>query len=163
VNVIPPTLRRYRVEAETIELTGEFLARRGEAGLEATVLWLGRVVDPETAEVIAPFAPEQIAYRSEEGVAVEVTQDGLSELISELPDGVFVLCRVHSHPGAAYHSDTDDENMIIGHPGAISIVVPHFAREPIDLAHCSVNELQADGSWRELGAGEVRERFEVAR
>jgi hypothetical protein len=51
--------------------------------------------------------------------------------------------------------------MIIGHPGAISIVVPDFAAEAIELVRCSVNELQRDGSWRELGADEVRERFEV--
>lgn len=161
VNVIPSTLRNYRVAADTIDVTGEFLARRGSAGLEATVLWLGRIVDATTAEVIAPYAPEQIAFRSEDGAAVEVTQDGLSELISKLPDGVLALCRVHSHPGEAYHSETDDQNLIIGHPGAISIVVPDFARDPIELARCSVNELQRDGNWRELAADEIRQRFEV--
>lgn len=161
MNVIPPTLRRYRIAAETIDLTREFLARRGRERLEATVLWLGRVIDDVTAEVLVPFAPDQVAYRSPDGVAVEVTAEGLSDLISQLPEGVFVLCRVHSHPGEAFHSDTDDQNMIIGHPGAISIVVPDFAREAIELAYCSVNELQPDGSWRELGADEVRERFEV--
>jgi hypothetical protein len=49
VNVIPPTLRRYRIGADTIAATRDFLARRGSDGLEATVLWLGRVVDDTTA------------------------------------------------------------------------------------------------------------------
>ncbi len=39
----------------------------------------------------------------------------------------------------------------------------HLAREPIDLARCSVNELQADGSWKELSQREVKQRFEVTR
>jgi hypothetical protein len=163
VNRIPATLRRYLVGVDTLEWTQDFLAGRGREGLEATVLWLGRIVDDATAEVLLPYAPEQIAYRSSDGVAVEVTADGLSRLISDLPDGAFALCRVHSHPGAAYHSDLDDQNMIIGHPGAISIVVPDFARDPIDLSACSVNELKPDGRWRELSRDEVQRRFEVRR
>jgi hypothetical protein len=161
VSRIPITLRYYKIDQETIEATQSFLCRRGEQGLEATVLWLGRMIDETTAAVLSPYAPEQIAYRSEDGVAVEVTADGLSELIGELPDGIFVLCRVHSHPREAFHSDTDDENLIIAHPGAISIVVPDFARRPIQLGRCSVNELQPDGSWRELDPAEVQERFQV--
>ncbi|HTU78902.1 MAG TPA: hypothetical protein VMF09_09110 [Solirubrobacteraceae bacterium] len=102
-----------------------------------------------------------MAYKSEEGVAVQVTEAGLSHLISALPTGVFVLCRVHSHPTDAYHSETDDTNMIISHPRAISIVVPFFARAPIVLTECSVNELEYGRGWRELTAAEVRERFEV--
>ena len=158
---IPPTVHRYRVSADTIDRTRRFLGRRGEHGLEATVLWLGRVINQTTAEILIPYAPEQIAYRSEDGVAVEVTAEGLSNLISKLPEGIFVLCRVHSHPSKAYHSDTDDQNLIIAHPGAISIVVPDFARDPIKLSGCSVNELQPDGRWRELTHDEVAWRFAV--
>lgn len=158
---LPTTLARYLIAAETIESTQQFLAERGVEGLEATVLWLGRALDDTSAEILGPYAPEQIAYRSEDGVAVEVTAEGLTRLISALPDGVAVLCRVHSHPGEAYHSALDDQNMIIAHPGAISIVVPDFAQAPIELERCSINELDGDGRWRELTADEVRTRFEV--
>jgi hypothetical protein len=161
MNRIPRTLRRYVVSSETIDRTRRFLADRGKSGFEATVLWLGRVIDETTAEILSPYEPEQVGYRSQDGVAVEVTAEGLSTLISELPDGVFVLCRVHTHPGDAYHSDLDDQNLIIAHPGAISIVVPDFARRPIELTGCSVNELGNDGRWRELSSYEVGERFEV--
>src|SRR5439155_1750856 len=83
-----------------------------------------------------------------DGVAVEVTQRGLAEMISALPAGVFVLARVHSHPSAAFHSPLDDENMLISHEGAISIVVPHFARSGMELATCSINELRHGQGWR---------------
>lgn len=158
---VPPTLTNYTVGTRTLELTGEFLQERGDHGLEGVVLWLGRPRDDVHADILAPYAPEQVAYQSEDGVAVQVTEDGLSRLISAMPPGVFVLCRVHSHPTDAYHSETDDTNMIISHPGAISIVVPFFARDPIVLAECSVNELEYGRGWRELSAAEVRERFEV--
>jgi Prokaryotic homologs of the JAB domain len=158
---VPATLRYYRVSAETIEVTRDFLRRRGEEGFEAVVLWLGKPEDEQRAEIVAPYVPEQIAYRSADGVAVRVSDDGLSTLISALPAGVFVLCRVHSHPGPAFHSETDDDNMIISHQGAISIVVPFFAREPIEPTRCSINELDHATGWRELNVDEIRERFQV--
>lgn len=158
---VPPTLTHYTLASRTLTLTRDFLQERGDQGLEGVVLWLGRPRDDRHAEVMAPYAPEQVAHRSDEGVAVQVTEDGLSRLISALPPGVFVLCRVHSHPTNAYHSDLDDTNMIISHPGAISIVVSFFARAPIVLSECSVNELEHGHGWRELTTTEVLERFEV--
>lgn len=159
--IIPATLRRYRLRAETLDETRAFLLERGAGGLEAVVLWLGAIIDDYTAEIARAYVPEQIARRSEDGVSVEVTQDGLAHLIAALPPDLFVLVRVHSHPGGAYHSELDDLNMLISHQHAISIVVPNFAIEPIDLAACSVNELEHGRGWRELALDEVAERFEV--
>lgn len=161
--VIPPTLRNYVVPQHVLRQTRDFLFERGEHGVEAVVLWLGEVVDEENAIVLAAYVPDQIARRSEYGVSVEVTQEGLTRLISQLPEGIFVLIRVHSHPTEPYHSDVDDDNMLISHRNAISIVVPFFARNAIELASCSVNELQEDGHWRELDTLEVDRRFKVVR
>ena len=88
-------------------------------------------------------------------------QDALAELISALPEGTAILARVHSHPGKAYHSDLDDTNMLIAHQGAISIVVPDFARETVRLDRCSMNVLDHETGWRELSRRQVQERFEV--
>jgi hypothetical protein len=158
---IPPTLRNYTIPQRVLEQTREFLRERGERGVEGVVLWLGEIVDDETGSVLAAYIPEQIAHRSELGVAVEVTQEGLTRLIGGLPEGVFVLIRVHSHPSDAFHSDLDDDNMLISHANAISIVVPDFARDPIVVEHCSVNELRHDAGWVELDPAEVRARFRV--
>ena len=158
---IPPTLRNYVIPRHVLERTREFLSERGERGVEGVVLWLGEIVDDDTGSVIAAYVPEQITHRSELGVAVEVTKEGLTRLITGLPDGVFVLIRVHSHPTDAFHSDLDDDNMLISHANAISIVVPDFAREPIVLERCSVNELRHDAGWVELDPDEVRGRFRV--
>src|SRR5690348_11963781 len=80
--VIPPTLRNYLIPETVINQTREFLRERGEEGLEAVVLWLGEVVDDENASILAAYVPEQIGHRTEYGVAVEVTQQGLTRLIS---------------------------------------------------------------------------------
>jgi hypothetical protein len=159
---VPPTLRHYSLRLEILEQTADFLRHRGEEGVEATVIWLGRVIDETHAEILHAYAPDQIGYASDEGVAVEVTQRGLAEMISALPEGVFALIRVHSHPSAAYHSPLDDDNMLISHERAISIVVPFFGRDGVELEACSVNELRHGRSWRELDASEVAERFTVS-
>lgn len=157
---IPPTLRNYVVPQRVLDDTRAFLRERGESGVEGVVLWIGEVVDDMTAAVLAAYIPEQIARRSLLGVSVEVTQEGLTHLISRLPEGVFVLIRVHSHPTEAFHSELDDDNMLISHAHAISVVVPEFAAEPIRLDRCSVNELHGN-RWVELGRDEVRQRFTV--
>ena len=157
---IPPTLRNYVIPQHVLDQTREFLRERGEHGVEGVVLWLGEIVDDETGAVLAAYVPEQIGRCSELGVSVEVTAEGLTRLISDLPAGVFVLIRVHSHPTDAYHSDLDDDNMLISHPNAISIVVPDVS---IARARCSINPLRPGGGWVEPPPADVRNRFRVTR
>lgn len=158
---VPETLRNYVVAARVLSETRELLAEPGAEQMEAVVVWIGTIDNDTSAHIVAAVRPGQIAYRSAAGCAVEVPQDALTELISVLPTGYVVLVRLHTHPGEAYHSEVDDTNMLIAHRGAISIVVPDFARLPLDLNACSINELQPDGRWVELSQGEVADRFEV--
>lgn len=156
---IPPTLDVYRLRGSVLPQTRELLWESGQHGYEAVVLWLGTVLDELTAEIVLAIAPRQIAYRTDDGCAVEVPPEEIERLVSALGPGQFVLARVHTHPSAAYHSSVDDQNLIIGHVGAISVVVPHFAAEPIELSVCSVNELQPNSTWHELAPDEVARRF----
>lgn len=156
---VPPTLDVYRLRPAVWPRTCELLKEPGEHGYEGVVLWLGTVSDESTAQVVVAVAPRQIAYRSADGCAVEVPPEEIERLVSALGPGQFVLARVHTHPTAAYHSPVDDRNLIIGHVGAISIVVPDFAAGAVELSACSVNQLQADGAWVELPPSEVARRF----
>lgn len=158
---IPATLQHYTVPASVLSDSRELLRERGRKGLEAVVVWIGEVVDDTQARVAVAVRPGQIAYRSAAGCAVEVPPEALSELIEALPDGLFVLARLHTHPTEAYHSEVDDTNMLISHHGAISIVVPHFARDPLELSRCSVNELRHGTGWVELAPADVNRRFTV--
>jgi hypothetical protein len=61
------------------------------------------------------------------------------------------VSRIHSHPGLAFHSETDDRNPALTFDGAFSIVVPYFG---LGLRHgldsCAVYRLEA-GRWNHLG------------
>jgi len=159
--IVPPTLRRFHVPREVVEDTWALLREPGEEGLEGVVMWPGRVLDAMTAEILMAYRPTQVAYRSEHGVAVEIPQEALTALVAGLPDGVHLLARVHTHPGNAYHSTVDDGNMVIGHVGAVSVVVPDFAAGPPLLESCSVNRLGADGRWVELDRAQARDCLSV--
>lgn len=152
----------YRVPAEVLVSSRDLLAEIGVEGFEAVVVWVGRWSGPSLGEVEAVWRPGQVCRRSEHGVGVEVPGEAISALISALGPDMLVLARVHTHPGCAYHSEVDDGNMLVAHQGAISIVIPDFARDPIELARCSVNELRHGEGWTELTAEEVTARFTVA-
>jgi hypothetical protein len=154
-------LTSFRVPPHVLEESRLLLAEPGLEGLEAVVLWIGRQQSENLVEILSVHMPEQLAVRTELGVAVTVLEDALSALIAALPAGMFVPARLHTHPSGAYHSSTDDDNMLLSHRGAISIVVPNFACEQIELARCSVNELDHRHRWRELNRREVDVRFMV--
>lgn len=150
--IVPPTV---------LETTVEFLRACGRERYEAVVLWTGVVDIEDRGYVLAELIPRQIGYRGADGVAVSIPGEEITRILMNLPRGEMILCRVHSHPGRAYHSPTDDLNRLLSHVGAISIVVPDFAREPLDLRRCSVNELDAQHRWRELSRAETLERFVI--
>jgi hypothetical protein len=159
--ILPEDLHSYQVPRSVLESSRRYLVAPGRRGFEAVAVWIGRPLGQGRAEVLAVMRPAQEAIRSEDGVAVRVPPEAISELISALPDGTAVLARLHTHPAEPYHSPLDDTNMLLAHHGAISIVVPDFARSPIELGSCSVNVLESERGWRELSTAEVAERFEV--
>jgi hypothetical protein len=63
--------------------------------------------------------------------------------------GWYVLAQVHTHPGAAFHSPVDDQFPISNKPGFISIVVPNFARNRVEVGWAWFL-LEGGGRWRQL-------------
>jgi hypothetical protein len=158
---IEPGATCYAISRDVIAVSERFLRRAGEAEHEAVVVWVGKLTTNGEAAVERAYMPEQIPYRGPDGVSVRIGERSITKLIAALEPDERVLIRVHSHPGFAYHSELDDLNMLVSHAGAISLVVPYFARSGIKLALCSANELQADGVWLELPVNEVERRFTI--
>lgn len=78
---------------------------------------------------------------------VEVTRLGKQQLALGLEPGERWLARIHSHPGAAFHSRTDDANPGLTADRALSIVVPYFGLGlRRGLESCSVYERRG-GRW----------------
>src|SRR5438552_582474 len=69
---------------------------------------------------------------------------------SQITSKVQVVAQLHSQPGTAYHSATDDEYPMIGTAGFISIVVPRFGEGPFQMGQLYVAELQPDGAWKSI-------------
>lgn len=128
-----------------------FFEDRGAHGCEGTAV-IAYHEDGPTRLVI----PDQ---RAATGRAcwVEITERGkLALALAIRPDERYVA-RIHSHPGRAFHSETDDRNAVLTHQGAISIVVPYFGlglRRGFEA--CAVYILRG-AEWTELSPGPARD------
>ena len=161
MTTVDPIRTRFRVPATIVADTEVLLAESGNEGFEGAVVWIGTVVN-SIADITRVARPEQVAVATEFGHAVTLTEDGLTDLIASLAPDEMVIARLHTHGNDDVdHSDIDDRNLVVVHPGAVSIVVGRFATSGIDLTACGVHILSSTHRWRRLDAAETAERFEV--
>lgn len=135
----------------------QFLRAAGVAGKEGMVLWAGKK-NGATFSVTLLVIPQQRGIRTSDGVCVIIDAPELQRLNLELyRSGLQLIAQVHSHPQAAYHSETDDEFAIARIIGSLSLVVPNFAIRPFSLSDCAVYRLSATGVWEDIsGAPAIR-------
>src|SRR5579862_122329 len=62
-NCVPPSLRRYHVSRQIVTETAERLKSLAAGVRESVVLWQGRVLDNERAEITKLHVPEQDTSR----------------------------------------------------------------------------------------------------
>lgn len=154
---------QYQIPQRVIDESWAFLYERGLEGCEGTALWIGQISDEADGQINITrlFVPEQICTKSRYGVAVDLTERAHYTLTDNLEIREQFYIRIHSHPGEAYHSGRDDNNQVITHQGAISIVVPDFATVPADLKECAIYKLQHGKGWLKLNQNEVDKIFKV--
>jgi hypothetical protein len=144
---------RYRVPAVVLGETFAELRRCGRGRRECQVLWtspwdsivlIDRVVHPK---------------HHARGDGFELDGDWLTEFWKELTSTrTGIRVQIHTHPGPAFHSPTDDGWPIIHTPGFLSLVIPGFANGPSDFTGAYLAELGESGSWDEVP---ISERLEV--
>ncbi len=150
------------VSPAIVQSTLAELQRFGRAGNEGLVLWLGGV-EGATARVERLLVPPQESIQSEDGVGYFVTSQTLVALNRFLNETKLrLLAQVHSHPGEAYHSPTDDAYAIVTAEGGLSLVVPDFGLAPADVRAWAVHRLR-DGVWEFLEEDEVESLFQLGR
>jgi hypothetical protein len=66
-----------------------------------------------------------------------------------------VRVQVHTHPGRAFHSPTDDDFPIVRTEGFLSLVIPRFAQGKVGLAEAFLTEVQSDGEWKQVDPDET--------
>lgn len=122
----------------------------GHDGHEGLGLWVGRP-DGSRFDVTEALIPRQIHRRTEDGVCVILAPDGLHELNVWLyRHKLTLIAQIHSHPGRAYHSGTDDAYAVATTVGCVSIVVPNFARAAFEMARVATYRLNEQAQWVEL-------------
>lgn len=114
---------------------------------ECVVYLCGPTNGPERIERIVH--PRHRATRG----GYEVESSWVNEFFLELRDGKEAArMQVHTHPGLASHSLTDDTFALVPATGFLSLVIPDFAQGEIGLARTHLVVMTPDGTWRELDA-----------
>ncbi|HKX50767.1 MAG TPA: hypothetical protein VJQ48_10100 [Candidatus Binatia bacterium] len=58
-----------------------------------------------------------------------------------------VVADVHTHPGAGFQSLSDKTNPMVARAGHIAIILPNFARWPIDRRQLGIFEYRGEHEW----------------
>jgi len=143
-------VRRVVVPAACADAVQAHLRAVGRDGYEGLALWAG-VQNGDLFRVSRTIIPEQQHVRNSDGVCVIIGAAELHRLnVTLYKEKLALLGQIHSHPGRAYHSDTDDRYAIATTVGCLSLVVPDFARAPFAISRCASYRLDGRGRWMEL-------------
>ena len=94
--------------------------------------------------------PRQTSYKLQTGLCVRVDGSELHRLNVWLYEAAEVIgVQVHSHPGDAYHSETDDAYPIATLEGSLSLVLPYFGRDGFISNDIAAYRL-FQGGWLEI-------------
>ena len=138
-----------------------FMRSAGKMRLEGMVLWAGRQ-EEDVFEVTELIVPRQRGLSTPDGLCAVVDGDELARLNMHLyRNSLDLVAQVHTHPGAAYHSETDDQYAIATTIGCFSIVVPSFAVRNFALPECAVYRLDGTGRWLEVDESQAPNRIIV--
>jgi hypothetical protein len=78
---------------------------------------------------------------------ISTTPEANAEVIMAVEAPLVLIGQAHSHPGSDIrHSDIDDRQTFPRFHGAISIVVPYFAKKKLDLGQCGIHRF-VDGKY----------------
>ena len=151
-------IHTFVVPRSILKESADALRIKGGGVRESVVLWIGteRLGKALVCRILLPC---QIA--SAKGFTVPF--DERVRIIQELGNSdQKLLAQLHTHPGKAFHSPTDDRIALPRHTGAISIVVSDFAADwDGDLQNTSVNYHLGEGVWSELSSQAVSRLFEI--
>jgi hypothetical protein len=135
------------VPIHCVQLVYEHLRKAGREGVEGVALWAG-THNSNVFEVKSTIIPKQKGYRIEDGLLYSVDGDELYQINQWLYENKMTLiAQIHSHPGEAYHSETDDRYPIVAVLGGISVVIPDFGFRRPDVKDWAVYRLMPSKQW----------------
>jgi len=146
-----------RVSKDQLSDTFRLLRDCGRCERECQVLWLSAWHDPD--RIVRVLHSEHAGH----AYGFRLDTEFINRLWLDLAEqGLGVRAQVHTHPGDAFHSKTDDDWPIVHTAGFLSLVIPDFARGTVGLERAFVACIEADGRWGERQAPEAFELEEEA-
>ena len=150
-------MRRVDLPRDVLQTTFSFLREHGSLGFESHALWAG-TLSRGTFAVSCVLFPRQLCTPA----SYEVPQEEefrINRLLNRR--GLVAMCQIHTHPGRAFHSRTDDGGSALALPGSLSVVVPDYGAAGTDEpAAWAVYELGR--RWRRLRGGRAGRMFRVS-
>jgi hypothetical protein len=145
-------VRSVRVPRNCAEAVHAHLRKVGHQGFEGLGLWAGTQTG-DLFTVQEAVIPAQKHIRTEDGVCVITEAQELHRLNVWLyRSKLSLIAQIHSHPGRAYHSSTDDQYAVATTVGCFSLVMPDFATGPFAIERLASYRLDAAGTWRGIVA-----------
>jgi hypothetical protein len=133
-----------RMAPGIVEKTFRTFRDCGRAECECAVYWTG----PSNSDLV-DGVEHRMHQRSPFGY--EIHDGWLTDFWKRLAvSKQSIKAQVHTHPGKAFHSATDDQWPIVSQPGFFSIVIPDFALGDVSLKSAWVGRLHADGFWHRV-------------
>jgi len=135
----------------------------GRRSYEGLGLWVGRS-SGQIFHVEQAVIPEQEHVRTDDGVCVVTRATELHRINVWLyRNSLTLIAQIHSHPGRAYHSSTDDQYAVATTVGCVSLVVPNFANGPFVVDRIAAYRLNASGLWQPLSASQAAKLILIER
>lgn len=134
-----------RLPASILAESVRMMAKCGKGRCECVIYWTGPASNDRTVDGWMHPTHRRSPF------GYQVDDRWLSKFWFQLADeSRAIRAQVHTHPGAAFHSETDDRWPVISQPGFLSIVVPNLAIGAIDLKKMWAGTLTADGIWKHV-------------
>ncbi|HEV3272890.1 MAG TPA: Mov34/MPN/PAD-1 family protein [Candidatus Methylacidiphilales bacterium] len=139
--------------------TLEIMQAAGSSKKERGVLWLANLAKPGI--VVEAYEPVQKTSR----IRFWLPPQSMRMLMGHLrATRRMIVAQVHSHPARAFHSETDNNHAVVSHAGALSVVIPHFAKGVTADNFTDVSKffyLLPSGEWTEASEKLIRTNFEI--
>jgi hypothetical protein len=142
-------VRELQIPDHVLAPTLEFIAETGQEGHEGFVVWGGRHIDEHTLQFTSCYVPAQTAHHTADGLLVVVDGEALFRMNRAFYErGEIAAGQVHTHPTDASHSSTDDHYPLVTLCGALSLVIPDFAKDGREgMDRWAWYRLREQGQW----------------
>lgn len=144
---MPP---EFRLDPEAAEFIAALARHQGKRGNEVAVLLGGARESAGPIVLDRVILPRQSAFQTPRGCGLVLDGGCLNRVGPQMrASNRRIHGILHSHPGEAYHSPTDEAAVLMRFHGAFSIVIPEFGTRPRLLDDSRAFRFDYDLGWEE--------------